>query len=71
MEIKVNLVSGLIGEYVTADCYINGEYFDFWSSSEGYKLVNEFGLEVPMASHEYTEIEKQIREQFNGLQRKY
>jgi len=68
MEIKVQLVSGLIGSYISADSYINGEYFDFYTSTQGCKLINEWGIEVPMALSEYVEIEKQLREQFEAKQ---
>ena len=68
MELKVQLVSGLFGSYISADCYINGEYFDFYTSTQGCKLVNEWGLEVPVAISEYIEIEKQLREQFEAKQ---
>lgn len=66
MELKVQLVSGLFGSYISADCYINGEYFDFYTSTQGCKLINEWGIEVPMAISEYVEIEKQLREQFEA-----
>ncbi len=71
MELNIQLVSGLFSEYVYADCYINDEYFDFIKNDEGFKLINEFGIEVPMATSEYAEIEKQLREQFDGIQRRY
>lgn len=68
MRLKVQLVSGLFGSYISADCYINGEYFDFYTSTQGCKLINEWGIEVPMAISEYIEIEKQLREQFEAKQ---
>lgn len=71
MELKVSFVSGLFSDCIYADCYINGEYFDFIKDSRGFALINEFGIEVPMAQSEYFEIEKQLREQFDGVQRKY
>lgn len=68
MKLKVQLVSGLFGSYISADCYINGEYFDFYTSTQGCKLINEWGIEVPMALSEYVEIEKQLRAQFEAKQ---
>lgn len=71
MELKVELLSGLIGEYVSADCYIDGEYFDFYTSTKGVKLVNEWGFEVPLSISEYTSVEQQIRQQFEDKQSEF
>ena len=68
MKLKVQLVNGLFGNYISADCYINGEYFDFYTSTQGCKLINEWGIEVPMSIAEYVDIEKQLREQFEAKQ---
>lgn len=68
MKLKVQLVSGLFGSYISADCYINGEYFDFYTSTEGCKLINEWGIEVPMSIAEYIDIEAQLRKQFEDKQ---
>lgn len=65
---KVQLVSGLFGSYISADCYINGEYFDFYTSTKECKLVNCEGNEVHMEVADYVEIEKQLREQFEAKQ---
>lgn len=64
---KVQLVSGLFGEYIAADCYIDGEYFDFITSTKGCKLINEFGEQVTRNLSEHVEIERQLREQFEAL----
>lgn len=68
MKLKVQLVSGLFGSYISADCYINGEYFDFYTSTQGCKLINEWGIEVPMSTAEYVDIEMQLRQQFEDKQ---
>jgi hypothetical protein len=68
MNLKVQLVSGLFGSYISADCYINGEYFDFYTSTEGVRLINEWGIEVPMSISEYVDIEMQLRQQFEDKQ---
>lgn len=68
MKLKVQLVSGLFGSYISADCYISGEYFDFYTSTEGCKLINEWGIEVPMSISEYVDIEMQLRQQFEDKQ---
>lgn len=68
MNLKVQLVSGLFGSYISADCYINGEYFDFYTSTQGCKLINEWGYEVPMSISEYADIETQLRQQFEAKQ---
>lgn len=68
MNLKVQLVSGLFGSYISADCYINGEYFDFYTSTKGVRLVNEWGIEVPMSISEYVDIEMQLRQQFEDKQ---
>lgn len=63
---KVKLVSGLFGSYISADCYIDGEYYDFYTSTKGCKLINGEGNEVNMELADYVEIEKQLREQFEA-----
>ena len=68
MDLKVQLVSGLFGSYISADCYINGEYFDFHTSTQGCKLVNEWGIEVPISISECVNIERQLRQQFEDKQ---
>lgn len=67
-ELKVQLVSGLFGRYISADCYIGGEYFDFYTSTQGCKLLDQWGVELPMNLSQYVEIEKQLREQYEARQ---
>lgn len=64
---NVQLVSGLFGEYIMADCYVDGEYFDFITSTKGCKLINEFGEQVYRSISEYVEIESQLSKQFEAL----
>lgn len=61
---KVTLLTGLIGEYITADCYIGGSYFDFYFTTNGYKLINEWGEETLMNQAEFTYIELELRRQY-------
>lgn len=60
---KVTLVSGLFGEYVSADCYIDGEYYDFITSSKNIRLINQFGEDVQMSLQDYIFIEEELRKQ--------
>lgn len=65
---KVILLSGMIGEYIMADCYIDNDYFDFYFTMEGYKLINEWGHTVPMSQAEFTFIELELRRQYQDKQ---
>lgn len=59
---RVNLVSGIFGDdYLYADCYIDGEYYDFISSNNGVRLINEFGEDN--TTEDFVEIENQLRKQ--------
>lgn len=60
---KVTLVSGLFGEYMSADCYIDGEYYDFITSSKNVRVINQFGEEVQMNLQDYVFIEEELRKQ--------
>lgn len=60
---KVTLVSGLFGEYVSADCYIDGEYYDFITSSKSVRVINQFGEDVQMSLQDYIFIEEELRKQ--------
>lgn len=62
---QVTLVSGLFGEYVSADCYIDGEYYDFITSNKGVRLINQFGEDVQMSLQDYVFIEEELRRQHN------
>ncbi len=62
---KITLVSGLFGEHVSADCYIDGEYYDFITSSKSFRLINQFGEDVQMSLQDCVFIEEELRRQHN------
>lgn len=67
MSKVISLISGLFGEYVMADCIIEGEYFDFISSENGFKLVNQYGIEAKLCNCEGELIESILRQQYENM----
>lgn len=66
--LKVSLVSGLFGEYICADCYINDVYYDFYYKTTGYEIKDEYNEIITFYMDEYRFIESELRRQYEERQ---
>lgn len=67
-NLKVSLVSGLMGESIYADCYINGKYYDFIKKGQSYLVEGELGQLGMFTEKQCQFIESELRRQYERQQ---